>query len=105
MMFQCRVIKEKVLEFKRINCTIANGAAMKVFVTLYKANITDSIIYLMILIIYALFPDFFIKVHVIIRNKERLICYLVLKEFNNGSGIILERLTNSFSRYHNSHLM
>lgn len=69
-MFQGKVINEKVFEFKRVNSNKINKAIIKILVTFYKANITSGIIYLIILIIYALFLDFIIKVQVIIQNKE-----------------------------------
>lgn len=105
MMSQYSVIRENVFRFKRFNLTIVNGATIKILVILFKANIIGDIIYLMILIIHALFHDPFIKAYVIIQNKEWLICHSILKELNNDSGIILERPTSNFSRYHNSHLI
>lgn len=66
MVFQCKVIRENVLRFKRVKNTIINGTAMNIPVILHKVNIISNIIYLIILIIHALFLDLFIKVHVII---------------------------------------
>lgn len=66
MMFLCRVIREKMLRFKRVNNIIINKIVIKIFVIFYKVNINDNIISLMILIIYILFSDFFIKVYIII---------------------------------------
>lgn len=66
MMFQYRVIREKMLRFKRVNNIIINKIVIKILIIFYKVNINDNIISLMILIIYILFSDFFVKVYIII---------------------------------------
>ncbi len=68
MIFKSKVIRKKIFAFKKVNNTIINKATIKVLITFYKANISSGIIYLMILIIYILFFNLFIKVQVIIYN-------------------------------------
>lgn len=74
-------------------------------VIFYKINITYGIIYLIILIIYILFFDFFIKVYIIIQNKKWFICYSFSRKINYNNNIILKKLINLFSGYHNFYLI